>query len=44
MIGDDPAKERNRVYDEKYWDFSSDALIPLKSFFETHIVINRVTT
>jgi hypothetical protein len=31
------AKERDRVYNEKYWDFSSDALIPLKKFFEKNI-------
>lgn len=38
------AKERDRSYGIDYWNFESDALIPLKNFFETHIVINRVTT
>jgi len=32
------AKERDRVYDKTYWDFSSNALIPLKKFFEENIV------
>jgi len=32
------AKERDRIYGEIYWDFSSNALLPLKKFFETHIV------
>jgi hypothetical protein len=40
-INDDSAKERNRVYDKTYWDFSSDALIRLKEFFEKNILESK---